>query len=404
MDGLEEFHDPEKISERLAFHRNVIAEEQQATEICDAVLTGPSQWWGNSLRGVEQSQTAGMVTILIQRSEVALRQSPPDALALSELAATIAAQLPPDRYPYDHVMKLRGQAMRQQAFVLSCMGRLMEAARIADMAGVLLEQIPIPLIEMARLDLVRSNVARNMGNYDKAIAYARQAGETYRDFGKRGSWLHAIDYEAAAFYSAQNYKRALELWHSMGEHAAILTAEQQARRLHNIGICASALGDFDEAARSFAAAVEEFERLGLLVNRVKSGYSLGLAMHEAGRHSDAIEVLEKAQNELDALGLEGDAALAALTRVEALFAAGRPEEVPAICRMLVERFARAGNNSAAMTALAYLRETVAYGHATPDSVRQVRDFIRDTALGLGGSTAKGCPEPPRTEFTTRLDG
>src|SRR5438270_576038 len=67
MDGLEEFHDPERISQRLAFHRKAIAEEQDARNICAAVFIGPSQGWGNALRGVEGSPTAGMVTILIQR-------------------------------------------------------------------------------------------------------------------------------------------------------------------------------------------------------------------------------------------------------------------------------------------------------------------------------------------------
>jgi len=135
MDGLEEFHDPKKISERLAFHRNAIVEEQRAREICDAVLTGPSKWWGNALRAVEGSGTAGMVTVLIERAEVAIRHSPSDALALSDLAVGVGAQLQPDLYPYDHVMKLRGQALREQAFVLSCMGRLREAESIAGMAG-----------------------------------------------------------------------------------------------------------------------------------------------------------------------------------------------------------------------------------------------------------------------------
>jgi hypothetical protein len=95
MDRLEEFHDPERISERLAFHRNAIAEEQEAKQICDSVLTGPSQWWGNALRAVDGSDTAGMVTILIQRSEAALRHSPPDSLALSEIAVGIAGRLRP---------------------------------------------------------------------------------------------------------------------------------------------------------------------------------------------------------------------------------------------------------------------------------------------------------------------
>lgn len=384
MEGLEQFHDPEKISERLAFHRTAIAEEQEAREICDAVLTGPSQWWGNALRAAQESGTVGMVTVLVERAEATLGRSPSDALALSELAVEVTTRLPAGHYPFDQTAKARGQALREQAYVLSYLGRLVEAARIVDLAGVMLAESPIPLIELARLDLVRSNIARNMAKFDEAVTYARRAGETYRDFGKQRSWLLAVDYEALAYYTAQNYKSALELWRSTEEYVGSLTPEHQASRLHNMGLCASALGNFDEAVRSFAGAVEVFERLGLVVNCVKCRYSLGLAMHEAGRHVDAIGVLEGAQKELDALGMETDAALAALTRVEALFAAGRPDEVPAICRMLLERFTRAGNNASAMTALAYLRETVATGHATSLSVRLVREFVRDTTKRLDG--------------------
>jgi tetratricopeptide (TPR) repeat protein len=380
MEGLEAFHDPEKIGERLAYHRNAIAEEREAREICDALLTGPSRWWGNALRGVEGSRTAGMVTILIERSDAALDHSPPEALLLSELAVEFASQLNFADYPYDQLMKFRGDAMRTHAFVLSCMGRLREAERIAELARPLLTHSPFALIDLARLDLVRSNIARNMGKFDQAVEYARQAGETYRDFGKRRAWMQAIEYEAGAYYAARNYKCARDLWLSMEEHVDALTAEQQASRVHNLGLCASALGDFDEAARRLAVAVGEFERLGLVVNRVKCRYSLGLAMHNAGRHSDALKVLEQAQKELEALGMENDAALAALVRVEALLATGRPDEVPAICRSLIDRFTRAGNGGAAMTALAFLRETVATGHATPTSVRHVREFFRDTTV------------------------
>jgi tetratricopeptide (TPR) repeat protein len=400
MEGLEEFHDPERISERLDFHRQAIAEEEEAKEICEAVLTGPSQWWGNALRNAEGSRTAGMVTVLIQRAEAALRHSPPDALALSELAVGISAALLTHDYPYDHLMKLRGQAMREHAYVLGYTGRLIEAARIAEMAVLILEQLPYPLTEMARLDLVRSDIARNSEKFDDAIEYARRAAETYRDFGNRQLWLKAVMYEAVAYFSAQNYGRALELWRSMGEHDALLSGEYQAVRLYNMGICAGAMGDFAEASRCYAAAAIAFEHLGLLVNRVKCDYSLGLAMYEVGRYDDAITVLGKAFDGLDALGMDSDAALAALKRVEALLAAGRRAEVPAICRMLIDRFTRAGIEAAAMTALAYLRETVASGHATPVIVRAVHDFMRDAGRPGAAKTFT----PPMIEPTSRLDG
>jgi tetratricopeptide (TPR) repeat protein len=378
MDVHEELRDPERISERLEFHRRVIAEEQEAAAVCDRVLNGPSRWWRNALAQVGGSRNAGMVTVLIQRSEIALRQVPADALELSEVATEIASVLDLLAYPYDHVYKVRGGALRQQAYVLSCMGRHHEAKRTADLAGVFLAQIPEPLRELARLDLVRSNIERNMQNYERAVAFARDAAERFLASGARTSRLNALFFEAGAHYSAGNAREAFDIYRSMEQETALLTPEQRAARLHNMAMCASSVGKFDEAARLYTLAATDFERLGFTVNRVKCSYSIGLSMNEAGRYEDAVPLFLKAEVELDALGLESDASLAALMRVEALLALGRTAEVAEVCRRLVERFTRAGVTGAAMTALAYLRETVAIGHATPASVRHVHDFVRDT--------------------------
>jgi len=62
---------------------------------------------------------------------------------------------------------------------------------------------------------------------------------------------------------------------------------------------------------------------------------------------------------------------------ETLLLARRVDEVPNICRSLLDRFTRAGMNERALTALAFLRETVASGHVTPLHVRHVHDFLRD---------------------------
>ena len=75
--------------------------------------------------------------------------------------------------------------------------------------------------------------------------------------------------------------------------------------------------------------------------------------------------------------MEIDAALVALELAETLLITRDAEEVPLICRTLLDRFTRAGMSERAMTALAFLRETVASGHATPLHVRHVHDFLRD---------------------------
>jgi thioredoxin-like negative regulator of GroEL len=119
----------------------------------------------------------------------------------------------------------------------------------------------------------------------------------------------------------------------------------------------------------------------LAVNRVKCGYSIAQALHSAGRSAEAIPLAEKAWRELEDLGMEGDAAIAALLLAECLLAVGRAEEVPKISRMLIDRCTRAGMGSSAMTAFAFLREALAIGHATPDLVRHVREFVGDVSAG-----------------------
>jgi hypothetical protein len=85
-----------------------------------------------------------------------------------------------------------------------------------------------------------------------------------------------------------------------------------------------------------------------------------------------------------------DAALAALDLAEALLIIGNTTEVPSICRTLLDRFTRAGMTSSAVTALAFLRETVAIGQVTPSHVRHVHDFLRE----LPGRPAHLFAPPP----------
>jgi tetratricopeptide (TPR) repeat protein len=376
-----EFRDPERIAARLEFHGRIIDEEEEARSICERVLTGPSRWWDNAIRQQACGRSAGMVTALIERSEAALARSPLDALALAEIAVGIAKRIDVSEYPYDYVYKLRGQALRRHAFVLSYVGKLREAAEVADLSEHYFKQVTIVATEMARLDLVRSNIARNMGKYDEAIECARRAAEEFRWFGERERAAQALEYEAAARYASHDYRGAREIWLSMDEYAGELSAEHRAARAHNLGVCSSDLGDFAGAARYHGLAVEAFERLGMPVNRVKCRHSIAHALHSAGRHAEAIPVAEQAWRELEDLGMEGDAAISALLLAECLLAVGRFDEVPKIARMLIDRCTRAGMSSSAMTALAFLREALAIGNATPALVRQVREFVDDVNAG-----------------------
>jgi hypothetical protein len=128
--------------------------------------------------------------------------------------------------------------------------------------------------------------------------------------------------------------------------------------------------------------------LGMDVNLARCRWSLATTVNSAGRSSDAIPMFRTAWKELESLGMESEAALTALELAETLLVVGRTDEVPAICRTLIDRFTRAGMGGSAMTALAFLRETVATGHATPALVRHVHEFLRDVSRTEAGSPAQ----------------
>lgn len=397
MDLQREFGDPERIRERLDFHRRLIAEEEAAAEVCGRLLTGPSRWWTNAFMQDASYHTAGMVEILIKRSEEVYCSSPLDALVLSEIAVDIAESIPILEYPYDHVVKVRGRALREKAFLLSYLGKLPEARKVAELSDCYLQQIPVPPPETARLDLVRSNIAREQHEFDEAVAFARRAAEDFLWFGNRGGWLKARNYEAGARFGAGDYRQALDIWRSMEPYVREMTAEDRAAHQHNMALCWSEVGDFDDAAEAYSRAAEVFASLGNVVNVAKCRRSAGYSLLCAGKPAKAIPILESARVKFEELGMEIEAALAALQLVEALMLAGTTGEVPAICRHLIERFTRAGITGAAMTALAFLRETLATGHASPALVKHVHEFIEIVRMDPERTFAPA-PEQPRGEL------
>lgn len=384
-----------RMQELIAFRERLAREDAAAAELCDRVLTGPSAWWRTRLRQAADGRTAGVVRQLIARVQSFIERAPADALVITTLASEVAGALAIGDYPSDFVITLRAQALRDHAFVLSEMGRFREASAAATHAERLFLQTPVPDYELARLALVRSNIARSTEQYDEAIRHAEHAASVFLRFGDRKAWVDACVYQAATLYGRREYARAAEVWRSIEHDTALSGDAVRVGTIHNLGVCYREMGRFDEAARYLSAAAAEFELLGHETHRAKSRWALAVTLAAAQKYEEAIPLLRTTWRELESLGMEGDAALAALELAEALLIVRRDAEVPAICRALIERFTRAGMTERALTALAFLRETVASGHVTPTHVRHVHDFLRD--LPADGERLFAAPPPGSLE-------
>lgn len=351
-------------------------EDTLAARDADEILSGPSAWWATRLRKTRDAWTAGLVREFIDRTRTLLESSPANALQVSSLAIEVANDLDVIAYPCDYVVKLRAQALREHANVLSFMGRFPEALEAAEESKRLFEQVPLPEYDLARLALTRALVYRNIDRVDEAVALTREAAATFARFGDRKRYLNACVTEAAVLWERRDIHGAMQIWQSVADDPD-LESTTRVRVTHNIGICYRDLDMPDKAVELFRRTVDEYAMLNMETERTRSRSCLGQTLVRAGRIGDAVPVLRQAWREFEQMEMIADAGLVALELAEALLMIGEATEVPAICRDIVARFSRAGMTSRAITALSFLREAVALGQAKPSLVRHVHDFLRE---------------------------
>jgi tetratricopeptide (TPR) repeat protein len=360
----------------IGFAERARAEEAQAAKDCDEILTGPVSWWSTRLRQKPEAYTAGLVKTLLDRMRGSLESAPANALQITALAIEIANELDVAAYPCDYVIKLRAQACRDHAYVLVFLGRTPEAIEFATRSRRLFDQVPLPEYDLARLDLVQARIFERMDRLSDAVECARRAAETFLRFGDRLRFLGARMHEGAMLFNASRTREALDVWQSI-EGDAALDDVLAVRLIHNIALCHIGLGEPALAAPCLQRCTAEFEVLGMETERTRSRWCLADALIATGRNRDAIPTLRQVWKEFESLGLLVDAALSALDLAEQLLLVGETADVPAICRELVAKFTRAGMPSRAITALAFLREAVAIGQATPSLIQHVHAFLRE---------------------------
>jgi tetratricopeptide (TPR) repeat protein len=366
----------EFVANVIGFAERARFEQQQAAALCDQILTGPAAWWPQRLRIAQNAYTAGMVTQLLERvGPIMDNESPANALQVTAMAIEVANALDVIEYPCDYAVRLRAQAYRDHAYILSFLGRHPEALTLTDRAKELFDQVPLPEYDLARLALVKATILRSLDRAAEAISLTRDAAATFLRFGDRTSYLNARVWEAAMIFRTDAVGEALALSLSL-ETESDLEQGTRVRLLHNIGTCYARLNQPLMAIDYLQRASAEYEMLGMAAEKTRSGWQLGQALIAAGKVREAVPMLRQAWREFDEFEMTADAALVALNLSEALLVLGEPAEVPAICRDIVARFTRAGMTSRAMTALSFLREAIALGEATPSLIRHVYAFLQ----------------------------
>jgi tetratricopeptide (TPR) repeat protein len=359
----------------------LLSEDTAAASELETFLTSPAAFRRANLPTMPLFHTAGTVRALCSKARELRERQPMFALNVADAAAAITEQLSPARYPVLLIEDLRGMSWLERANVLRYLGRFPEALDALDLSERAFGQTPVAAYSIALVQYLRSIVYSEMDRFDEALVLARQAARVFRQFGEDARYLHARIVEASILYFQNQYREARELFLSMVRAAKNAgEAVTLASLYHNVANCALRLDDLDEAADYFSRALSLYEALGLETERVRTRWNIGRLQIASGDIDAGMNRLREARRELEQLGARSDAALAALDLVEALLAAGgerNAREAVELCTGLVESFTEAGMTGSAMTALAYLREAITTGSATPKHVREVRVCLQD---------------------------
>jgi tetratricopeptide (TPR) repeat protein len=373
------------ITDAETLHRVAILVRQLHEEgagvdnVLDKTLTGPPATWKARLALLGNIHTYSMVQALVARSETTFATNPVGATITASIAVEIADALRIDAYPFDFVINARAHAWFEHSFLLSYRGHFPEALAAIDKSEALFRQMPITEFQLARVKLVRASIYRSTDRISEAITLAGEAAATFATYGDDDRLIKARMTQAAMLMQVGRVAEALTVCQSIEQNATFQQSAEYGFLLHNVAICHRGMGRYDEAEDYLSRASSELQKHSMTAERIRTEWSRAVTMVARGRFHDAIPLFRQAWTAFAKIGLDTDAALTALELAEVLLANNQPEEVPIICRKLLDHFNRNNMMSRAVTALAFLREAVAMGKATPVHIRHVADFIRELA-------------------------
>ncbi|MGH7489609.1 MAG: hypothetical protein ACREMY_29010, partial [bacterium] len=267
-----------------AVMQQVHDERNDAEEILDQNLKGPSTTWLDKLALLRDVHTLGMIETLIARVETSFAGNPAGALDLAALAVEMADELRIDLYPFDLVIATRARAWRELAYALYYVGRFPDGLRAADRADELFRQMPVRQFDLARVALIRSLIYRSIDRVGEAIALTRSAAETFLSFGDDERHAKARLTEGFMLLHQRSIREALAVWLPLEQEQSPLRRDTSyGMLLQGIGICYRDSGDLDRARDYFRQAIEEHETHGATTEVVRTRWSLAATTVAAGQ-------------------------------------------------------------------------------------------------------------------------
>ena len=171
-----------RLQEVLSYRRRIEAEEHMARTFLARAVRSPLMFRNAAIADKVRLHTEGMVRVLCAEASARHEQRPQFSRDIAAAAYDVATKLTAadDRTKRN----LMGMALREQANALRYLGRFKDALKLLDYAEKLFAGAPgTDPFDVAIVKYIRATVCMKSDRLDEGVVLARQAAESFRDYG-----------------------------------------------------------------------------------------------------------------------------------------------------------------------------------------------------------------------------
>ena len=367
-----------RLAEFLETAERLKNERAAAGAVLETVEATPPEEWP-TLATRPELQTNAALEKLSDEVRRRLDRNPREALALAELATTIADALPETAYPAVTLAQIRAMAWKDRANALRFLGRYDETFEAIGHAEGILEKHVALGLDRAVVDLVKAMTLIDTGRFDEARALAITCGGVFLAHGDLTRALYAGEIEAHVLYEEQRYADAQILFTSLLEIARVAQDSVSEARLHNnAGYAAIHLDDFRSANIHFSEAIARMTDQGDHIAAMRTQRGAGLVLIGRGQTESGIAHLQSARHAFMRNGLFEEANLCGLSIADVLLSHGDVDEAKAIVHEIVRDCQTTTSERRIIDAVSTLEEAMSNSETAIQAVRHVYAIIEAT--------------------------
>ncbi len=309
-----------------------------------------------------------------------IERKPVEALAIANLATSIAESLPVNSYPAAVMAQIRSTALRDRANALRYLGRLDEAYDSIETAEARLGEFPGAAHDRAIIWLVKAMIQGQMDLFDEAEQMITAASIVFADVNDLPRFFQAGLVYGNLLGRQKRYEDAQRIFGDLLNVARSTGDDKtQARLYNNLGHCSVYLDDYARANIHFSESIARFTDLGLRAEVPRTNLGAALVLIGKGQLDSGLARLEDARRAFIELGMMGEAGLCALRIIEVLIDRGDTEQARVLTGAVIDEFEAAGLDTRAVQAVAGLQSSIDADGATAEAVRTVHEFVQGLA-------------------------